>query len=198
MKNQHKKHFGVIMMALGLVFVMTATGLTAYNIWDDNRASVEIIGVVTDLINAIPDSVENNPAYVENPEIEMPICEIGDREYIAILDIPALGISLPVMDEWNYHNLRISPCRYSGSVYLNDMVIAAHNYRAHFGNLSRLNVGDKIYLTDVDGNQFEFNVAEVETLMPTEIERMITGDWDLTMFTCTHSGRARVAVRCVR
>lgn len=27
---------------------------------------------------------------------------------------------------------------------------------------------------------------------------MITGDWDLTLFTCTPGGQLRIAVRCIR
>ena len=36
----------------------------------------------------------------------------------------------------------------------------------------------------------------METLMPTAVEEMESGDWDLTLFTCTVGGRTRVAVRC--
>jgi sortase A len=39
-------------------------------------------------------------------------------------------------------------------------------------------------------------VADLETLEPTDIEGMTTGDWDLTLFTCTYGNRYRLAVRC--
>ncbi len=29
-----------------------------------------------------------------------------------------------------------------------------------------------------------------------DVEEMITGDWDLTLFTCTLGGQTRVTVRC--
>ena len=32
----------------------------------------------------------------------------------------------------------------------------------------------------------------------TAIEEMVTGDWDLTLFTCTLSGQTRFTVRCIR
>ena len=48
----------------------------------------------------------------------------------------------------------------------------------------------------MDGNVFRYEVVELETLMPTAIEEMTSGDWDLTLFTCTIGGGSRVTVRC--
>lgn len=36
----------------------------------------------------------------------------------------------------------------------------------------------------------------MEQLERTAIEEMESGDWDLTLFTCTVDGAARVTVRC--
>ena len=39
-------------------------------------------------------------------------------------------------------------------------------------------------------------VDTIETVGGTDIEKMESGDWDLTLFTCTTGGKARAAVRC--
>ena len=52
--------------------------------------------------------------------------------------------------------------------------------------------------TDAAGNIFSYSVKETEVLAPTDIEGMVSGDWDLTMFTCTIGGKSRVTVRCER
>ena len=75
------------------------------------------------------------PDYMLYPEQEMPVSEIGGQDYIGILEIPSLQISLPVMSQWSYKNLKTAPCRYYGSAYKENMVIAGHNHRAHFGGL---------------------------------------------------------------
>ena len=41
-------------------------------------------------------------------------------------------------------------------------------------------------------------MVEQETLEPTDEEAMTTGDWDLTLFTCTPGGQTRVTVRFQR
>ena len=53
-----------------------------------------------------------------------------------------------------------------------------------------------VTITDVDGHIFAYEVISLESLMPTAVEEMESGDWDLTLFTCTVGGRTRVVVRC--
>ena len=94
--------------------------------------------------------------------------------------------------------MKISPCRYEGSIYLDNMVICGHNYSTHFGTLKELDAGDLVFFTDMDGNLFEYAVAETEILQPTAVEEMTSGNWDLTLFTCTVGGATRVTVRCLK
>jgi sortase A len=136
------------------------------------------------------------PLYVSNPEIEMPTIDIDGNAYIGWLDIPALSLSLPVMSQWSYANLNIAPCRYSGSAYLGNLVIAAHNYKSHFRNIKNLTQGDEVRFTDADGNEFLYQVAEIEQLSPIEVKAMEESGYPLTLFTCTVGGSYRVAVRC--
>ena len=128
--------------------------------------------------------------------MEMPVKNIDGYDYIGILTLPSLELELPVMSEWDYTRLRINPCRYSGSVYLRNMVICAHNYNSHFGRLPDLSIGDELALTDMDGNVFRYRVAEMTTLQPMAVTEMTDSGWDLTLFTCTVGGRTRVTVRC--
>ena len=50
----------------------------------------------------------------------------------------------------------------------------------------------------MDGNVFTYKMVERETLLPTSIEAMESGDWDLTLFTCTVGGQSRVTIRFER
>lgn len=193
---------GAVCMALGLLLLLGAFALTGYNMWDEDRADSLALETVRMLRTETPDLAvldprgELIPSYILDEEREMPIIEIEGNAYVGYLDIPALDLSLPVMESWSYPNLKISPCRYEGSVYHNDMIIAAHNYQRHFGGLKTLSIGDEVRFTDGDGNVFTYQVAVLEQLQPTQVEEMSAGDWDLTMFTCTLGGQQRVTVRC--
>jgi len=136
------------------------------------------------------------PDYILNPNMEMPVSRVNGQDYIGILEIPVLKLKIPVISKWSYPRLRIAPCRYAGSVYTRDLVISAHNYAAHFGGLKRLDGGERVIFTDVDGNRFDYRVAWMETLRPRDVDEMKSGDWDLTLFTCTLGGSYRIAIRC--
>jgi sortase A len=209
MKPNKMKRAGTGLIAVGLFLLVVSGIMLGYNIWDDRRAKASCQTVLQQLEpytdpaptqqtqttakTALPQEV---PLYVTYPEMEMPTVDIEGNDYIGRLDIPALGLSLPVMDQWSYPNLKIAPCRYTGSVYEDNMVIAAHNYTSHFGTLKYLRAGDQVIFTDASGNVFTYQVAEVEQLMPTDIEKMTDSGWDLTLFTCTIGGSYRVTVRC--
>ena len=207
---------GKTWVILGLLLIAAALLLSAYNLYDNMRAAESAKEVVDRLEEHIPSDLESDtsvkdtegkeqlvgdgrpviPEYILNPNMDMPVEDISGVGYIGIMRIPVLELELPVISQWSYPNLKIAPCRYSGSAYLDNMIICAHNYSAHFGNLKSLQPGDVVTFTDVDGNEFCYEVVEVETLQPGAIEEMESGDWDLTMFTCTIGGRTRVTVRC--
>ena len=131
-----------------------------------------------------------------NPEMEMPITVIDSNEYIGVLDFPVLGISLPVMSDWSYPQLKIAPCRYKGSAYTGDLIISAHNYERHFGCLANMFLGDEIRFTDVDGNVFFYTVIAKEQLDMRNVQGMLEGEWDMTLFTCVPGGAKRETLRC--
>ena len=120
--------------------------------------------------------------------------ETDGAEWLGWLRIPSLEL---VQAEWSYPALKTSPCRYAGTTEAG-LVIAAHNYEQHFARLSLLAAGDAVEFTDVSGAVHRYTVMQVETLAPTAVDEMTGGDWDLTLFTCTYSGQARVTVRCVK
>ncbi len=136
------------------------------------------------------------PDYVLDPSMKMPVLELDGINYIGIVELPTLGVTLPIIENLNESNLRSSPCRYVGSVYRSDLVIAGHNYRSHFGSLGSLSYGDIVQFTDMDGNIFVYKVIEIETLDAYANDAMVSGKCDLTLFTCNFSGKKRVTVRC--
>ena len=198
---------GKICMVLGALLILGSVALLGYNQWDANRAdqaSQEALGKLEETLNeTITEQAESVVLQPElDPEQEMTVTEIDGWEYIGYLSIPSIGRELPVMSQWSYAGLKVAPGRYSGSTYADNMVVCAHNYAKHFSPIKWLALGTEVYFTDMDGLRWSYEVTNVETIQPTDIEKMITADdqddWDLTLFTCTTGGRARCAVRCKR
>lgn len=188
-------------MLAGLLLLAGAAVLTFLNIRRQSEAGEEAIFLIHSLSEAIESGEED--VFIPEPEEPgavrpMPSCDIDGNLYVGILQIPKLGLELPVMNDWSETKLQLAPCRYTGSVYTDDMVICAHNYSTHFGRLPELSVGDEILFYGADGQLFSYAVSYFETLGPTDVDYMTDGEYPLTLFTCTWGGRSRITVRCDR
>ena len=201
------RKIGNTLILLGLLLLLGAGSLTAYNIWDGIRAErtsqhiIQEMDIGQDLVEALDREPDDDP--------EMPVIEVEGYYYIGILEIPSLQLTLPVMDRWDYTRLKISPCVYSGSYKTDDLVICAHNYARHFSPVKRIDIGADVYLITVDCRVYHYQVTNRETLQPGAVENMIentnnttdrtvTNEWDLTLVTCNTGGQTRCAVRCAR
>ena len=143
-----------------------------------------------------PTPAPTGKLYERVPGIEMPGEKVNGHEYIGTLSIPSLGLKVPVQRNWSYENLSVSPCRYSGSAYADNLAIIAHTY--HFGKLSSLALDATVTFTDMENNVFRYVVREKNTISPNDANEIAHSDYDLTLVTCTLSGTKRVAVYCER
>ena len=199
MQYKKKNRIGNILKGAGLILVTAAVLLLVYNLWDGHRARESEEAILAEYLqenkkaSESPDASDkedeqNIPDYLLNPDMDMPeytLKSLGDVACIGILEIPALDLEFPVISSWSYSSLRLAPCRYSGSAYKGDLVIAAHNYQSHFGGLRTLPEGSEVFFTDAVGNRFSYYVAVTEALTPWSVDDMTSGEWPLTLFTCT-------------
>ena len=202
-----RKHRGTFLIIVGILMIIGALGLTAYNIWDGKRAEKAANEISKVLIEKIGDDESALQVPMFDPNKPMPTQIIDGEEYIGILEIPSLDITLPVTREWNYDLLEIAACRFYGSYYADDLVICAHNYAKFFSPIKWIDIGADVYLTTAEGMMIHYMVTNRETLEPTDLDSFIvnmhnneasTMDWDMTLFTCNTGGQTRCAVRCSR
>ena len=191
------------LVIVGVICLLSAAGLAGYNVWDANRArktAAEGLSAVAQHIEEARSEAAETPVtpLPAREEKQMPTFTADGREYVGAVEIPSLGISLPVLSAWSYANLKIAPCYYSGSCYTNDLVLCAHNYRSHFNALRWVDMGEDVFFTTVDGETFRYVIVNRETLNPDEVERLTQpdADWDLTLFTCFVGGATRCVIRC--
>ena len=199
---------GTLWMIIGGLLISAALFLSVYNLYDAKMAEKSVEKVSEQLHSAVAENIQQEfaeelhiPDYERYPEMEMPTVEIDGENYVGFLEIPQLNLSLPIMGgEWSERKLKKAPCLYDGSVYLDNMVIAGHNYRSHFSGLKNLKEGTEIYFIDADGNVFSYTLAWTEVIGEYDIHEMLSTDeeWDLTLFTCTYGGRDRYTLRCIK
>ncbi len=138
---------------------------------------------------------------------------VGDITYTteAIISIPKIGITYPVLSETSDELLEISVNRYwpeHDKMKPNDVgnyCIVGHNYRngKMFGRLSELETGDIVELQDMTGRTVEYEVYYKYVVDPTDTSctsQMANGRpltfRELTLITCTNYGTQRLVVKC--
>ncbi len=199
-----------VLIALGVLCILGAAGLTGYNILDSRRAedaSNRIVTALSEQMNPeteLYDMQQDGVDDLSHPD--MPVMELDGYAYIGLLIIPSLDLKLPVMDRWDEERLRISSCVYEGSYLSNDLVICAHNYIGMFSDVRWIDIGADVYILTVDGDYLHYIVTNLENLAATQVQDMtqnehnsgISNKWDMTLFTCNTGGQTRRAIRCER
>ena len=196
------KKTGIAIIAVGAALILSALLLLLYNRYEDAHAGQEaesLLASVEEAISAQTMDVPTAAAPSPTPlDPEMPVVMLDGYEYVGYVEIPALGLKLPVMSKWDYTRLRVAPCRQFGSSRTDDLVIAAHNYENHFGRLKELSKGDTVIFTDMEGLVNTYCVEKIETLAPDEVDAVQNSGYDLVLYTCTKGGKTRVTVFCNR
>ena len=208
-----KSKVGIFCIVIGVMLLVGAAVLAMFNMRQDAAARDSAAAVMSQLVQQIRDNTADEPTIPEGDvvpglELQIPVdllteadkkmteVEIDGYAYIGYLSIPALNLELPIMSTWSYPQLKLSPCRYTGTLRGEDLVLMAHNYSNHFGRISQLIVGDSVSFTDMDGNTTRYTVVGTDILDPNAVEVVTAGDFDLTLFTCTYGGSNRVTVYC--
>lgn len=176
----------------GLVLLSLALSLHAANESEITRAAHSADHILVQLKQQRPATAEPQPS--DAPVQEALI--IDGYPCIGTLSIPRLELELPILSQWDEEQLKIAPCRFSGSVSTGDLVLMAHNYRTHFGPIRRLKPGDAVSFTDPGGVTTRYLVAATATVEPADPEAVTSGRYPLTLFTCTYGARTRVVVYC--
>ena len=208
-----KKKIANVLIGIGAVCILVALGLAIANEYENRESYRASQGVMDELMaqvgkpgddidgadsdsDAGMDDFAGADGIFSEPE-EMAVITIDGNDYIGYIGLDALDVQFPVMSDWNDSKLRIAPCRYSGSLGTNDLVIAGHNYRNGFRQLKQLKVGDYLYFMTATGVIHRFQVGALEVIDATGIEEMVNSQWDLSLYTCTYEGTMRYTVRCM-
>ena len=201
------KKIGIAIVAVGAVLILSALLLFFYNCQEDVKAGQEAESLLENVEAVIETKKIEVPVISTQPDAapsampldpQMPVVMLDGYEYVGYVEIPVLGLKLPVMSEWDYNRLKLAPCRQFGSSRTDDLVIAGHNYKRHFGYLKNLSAGDTVTFTDMDGILNTYRVAKIETLDPNQVDAVQNSGYALVLYTCTMSGKTRTTVFCSR
>lgn len=124
---------------------------------------------------------------------------------IAKLEIEKINLDTLVLKEHNKQTLATSVTKFFGANpnEMGNFCIAGHNYitKNMFHNLKKVNVGDKIKLTDLTGRSINYKVYKKSTVLPNEtqcLSQKTNGRTELTLITCTTDSSKRIVIKAIK
>lgn len=135
--------------------------------------------------------------------------KIGSTTYTteAIIRIPKIDITYPILSETSDELLEISVNRYWPKPEdmkpneVGNYCIVGHNYRngKMFGRLNELENNDIVEIEDLTGRKINYEVYDKFVVDPTDTSctsQLTKGRKELTLITCTEYGTKRLVVKC--
>jgi len=150
--------------------------------------------VATKIGELLPERKAGIPETYSNPN--MPILEIDNADYVAMLEIPSLNVVLPVADKWKSDKYFNTPARFYGSAYNHTLIIGGKDYSHQFSFCDKIDNGTIINITDMTGTMFSYTVKTVERSENAAKNWLISNDYDLTLFCKDIYSSEYIAVRC--
>ena len=188
---------GKRLIKTGILLIIVSLALITHNNYEEINAGKKSKLALEEIKNNIIEEDNNiDKTTISNPTNKTETTNVNGHDYIGTITIPTLNLELPIMSEYDYDKLKISPCRYYGNIHTNDLIICAHSYKTHFKYLNKLKQKDLVIITDINGNNYIYEVVTIEVLKPNQVSEMISNDYDLTLYTCTNDGQNRITVRC--
>lgn len=189
MKN--KKIISIISITIGAILVIASIGLLVYSMRgyeiDTNNAIVQIEKLLPKITQSVPQEKGNNT---------MSSMEIDGESYVALLEMDMYKFKMPVRSVWDEKAVEAVPCRYSGSLYNNTLVIAATDAEGQMDFVNSVNTGDRLTVTDMRGEQFSYKVVKVENSNTATAEELNTDEFDLTIFVEYSGPTDYLFIRC--
>lgn len=119
---------------------------------------------------------------------------------VGILDIPRLGIKYPILSETSTQLLKVSITKYWGANpnEVGNMVVVGHNYKDNkfFSNLSRIQHGEIVKITDLVGKTLDYKVYDTYVIDPYDnacTSQLTDGKTEITLITCHYENASNHA-----
>lgn len=127
----------------------------------------------------------------------------NNNKYFGKIVIPQIELEYSVFNECNDELLKILPCKFYGAEMdeKGNICIAGHNYNdtRFFSRLKELKKGENIYLTDLEGKNYQYRIYDKYKVEANNFECLkAKKTYDLTLITCDNTNGKRLVIRASR
>jgi len=185
-----------------LIAIIFITIFALNNINKDNSNINQINYIQEEYLNINnSEKIKTTNVIYKQKEVGFPK-EIEGVEVIGKLEIPKIDLATYILAETSKENLNKSVTKLCGPKVngIGNLCITGHNYHKErmFGNLNKLEIGDKIKITDMKGIEIEYEVFDICKVYPKETDCLAQetgGERHITLITCTKGAIKRLIVK---
>ena len=221
MSNKYS-NFLTILLILIIVAIIGIIGFLGFKYYETHIAKTEAEDFVDSFNNQ---NVDNNTSVLPKDDVEVEFEGVDENTntdteqnntssgnnqqkfnnflVAGTIEIPATKLSCPIIDQSEY-----SPKALETSVVViygnglnkvGNTTISGHNYRngTFFSNNKKLKVGDKIYITDLNGKRLTYTIYDKFEVAENEADYMVRdtqGAIEISLSTCTDDSKARLII----
>lgn len=163
--------------------------------------------LVTQIEETNQDHIDTDSEKIEKSNTkEYPKVEI-DKTYkgydvCAKLEIPSISLVTNVLKNYSTSALNISVTKFWGVEpnQIGNFCVAGHNFKNKnmFRNLKKLNIGDRIFVTDEKIGKVEYEIFNAYKVFPEDTSCLtpsIADEREVTLITCTTDSKQRIIVK---
>ncbi len=187
-----KRKIAKYLVTLGALLVLVACGLLIFDLIVSNCEQQDTSFLMEQIDSVLPDATKGT--FTDG---QMPVMEIDGQDIIAVVEIPAYAVRLPVGSTWEPKGVDVYPRCFSGSAYDNTMIIGGSDKDTQLNCLSKVDMGDEVIIKDMTGSVFTYEVDWVERSKSADISTLTDSKYDLTLFVRETYSLQYIIVRCV-
>ena len=178
MKKQTKFSPGRLCLLMGMCLLVVAGAVLISWQWGIRVSQENAADYVHTIRTRIPEPQAAVPE--ERRDNTMSVLSVQGKNFVGILEMPKFGSSLPVCADWG--EVSKYPCRLSGSIYDRTMQIGLTSQNGQYDFYQEISVGDVVSFTDMEGNRFFYEVADIRYEKHADQTALQREDADLTLF----------------
>lgn len=147
----------------------------------------------------VNNTITNNPVNNGGTTVNKP--KYKGFNMVGKIEIPKIKLNCPVLEEVTPKSIEVAVAVLNGPGIneVGNTVIIGHNYRngTFFSNNKKLEIGDKIYLTDLSGKKVTYTITKKYNTSTEDAEYVVrdtNGKREISLSTCTDDSKQRLII----
>ena len=205
------KKIKIIIEIILIVSILTLAGMIAYDYYDMEETKKDTGSMINEIDEIIVANKESDESHLNDntDDSNVNTTEKKDAKKTARVSgcvvygkirIDKIGIEYPIIEYASENSLWKSICKISSNDIngKGNLCLAGHNMRnfSMFGNLRKVDIGDTIVITNLNGEEYVYKVYEKTYVNPDQTEVLKdTDEAIVTLVTCNDASNKRLIVK---